>query len=394
MRFLPYILKHLRRNWVRTGSTVLAMAACIFLFCTLQTFLHSVRLGLQSASGTRLVSRHAVSLIFNLPIAYKERIRSVPGVRRVAMVNWFGGMRDLSNQRDFFVNFAVEAEPYLESYPEYMLPEEQKRAFLQDRGGCIVGRETADKFGWRLGDTFQLESFIAPYRTDRPFEFVIRGIYDTDLERYPGTLRTVMLFHHEYLYEMTGRNVGAGTFMIEVDQPEHAAAVSEAVDALFRNSEAETKTETEEAFRAGFVSLAGNLALLLNGIALAVMFTILLVTANTMSMAVRERRTEIAVLKTLGFPSRLVMSLVQAESGFLGALGGGAGVLLGWAVIRYLPDVPVLGSLVDAYFPNLVLSPAIAMIGLGAAITLGLAAGFVPAVLAYRARITEALRQV
>lgn len=140
--------------------------------------------------------------------------------------------------------------------------------------------------------------------------------------------------------------------------------------------------------------MAGNLALLLNGIALAVMFTILLVTANTMSMAVRERRTEIAVLKTLGFPSRLVMGLVQAESGFLGALGGGVGVLLGWAAIRYLPELPVLGSVIQAYFPNLVLSPSIVSIGLGASIALGLAAGFVPAVLAYRARITEALRQV
>jgi len=370
------------------------MAVCVFLFCTLQTFLHSVTTGLQSASGTRLVTRHAVSLVFNLPLAYKERIRAVPGVRQVAIANWFGGMRDLSNQRDFFVNFAVEAEPYLEIYPEYILPEDQKRAFLQDRGGCIVGRETADRFGWKVGDTFQLESFIPPYRTERPFEFVIRGIYDTDQKRYPGSLGTVMLFHYDYLYEMTGRNVGAGTYNIEIDDPEKAAAISQAVDALFQNSEAETRTETEQAFRASFVSLAGNLALLLNGIALAVMFTILLVTANTMSMAVRERRTEIAVLKTLGFPSRLVMGLVQAESGFLGALGGGIGVLLGWATIRFLPQIPVLGSLIRAYFPNLVLSPAIAVTGFGGAVALGLAAGFVPAVLAYRARITEALRQV
>jgi putative ABC transport system permease protein len=394
MRFLPYILKHLRRSWIRTASTVLAMAACIFLFCTLQSFLHSVALSLESASSTRLVTRHAVSLVFNLPLAYGERIRAVPGVRQVAIVSWFGGMRDLSDQRDFFVNFAVEAEPYLEMYPEYILPEDQKRDFLQDRRGCVVGRELAGMFGWTIGDSFSLESFIPPYRADRPFEFVIRAIYDTDRERYPGSLGTVMLFHHDYLYEMTGRNVGAGTYGIEIDDPEQAAAVSEAIDALFRNSEAETRTETEEAFAASFVSMAGNLALLLNGIALAVMFTILLVTANTMSMAVRERRTEIAVLKTLGFPSSAVMALVQAESGLLGALGGGLGVLLGWGVIRYLPEVPVLGDFIRGYFPNLALSPVIAAIGLGSAVALGLAAGFVPAVLAYRARITEALRQV
>jgi putative ABC transport system permease protein len=360
----------------------------------LQTFLNSVTISLKSARGTRIISRHAVSLVFNLPLAYKERIKSVPGVRRVAMANFFGGSRDPDNRRDFFVNFAVEAEPYFAMYPEYIIPEDHMRAFLQDQRGCIVGRETADKYGWSVGDTFQLESFIPPYRADRPFEFIVSGLYDTDQERHPGTLGTAMFFHHKYLYEMTGRSVGAGTYNVEIDDPEQAAAVSAAIDDLFSNSEAETKTETEEAFRAGFVSMAGNLALLLNGIALAVMFTILLVTANTMSMAVRERRTEIAVLKTLGFPSRLVMGLVQAESGFLGALGGGVGVLLGWAAIRYLPEIPVLGSLIQAYFPNLVLSPYIVSIGLGASIALGLAAGFVPAVLAYRARITEALRQV
>jgi putative ABC transport system permease protein len=393
MKHLPYILRHLRHNWVRTGSTVLAMSVCIFLFCTLQTFVAAVDFNLKAGSTTRLVTRHAVSLVFNLPVAYKARIASVPGVKSVAVVNWFGGMRKAGEFRDFFPNLAVEAEPYLAMHPEFMLAPEQKQAFLQDPGGCIVGRRTADKFGWKIGDTFQLESFIPPYRAAHPFEFAIRGIFDTDEVRYPGTDTSVMFFHYNYLYEMTNRRVGAGTFSIEIADPHQAAAISKGIDALFENSDAQTKTETEAAFRAGFISMAGNLTFLLNTIALAVTFTILLVTANTMSMAVRDRRTEIAVLKTLGYPSRLVMTLILAESAFLGALGGAVGLLLGWVMIRNLPNLPWIGDAVRG-FPDLGLSLPIGTLGFGLALALGLAAGLVPSLLAYRARITDMLRQV
>ncbi len=393
MKYLPYILKHLRRNWIRTGSTVLAMSVCIFLFCTLRTFVEAVTWNLKSASATRLVTRHAVSLVFLLPIAYKERIASVPGVRSVAMVNWFGGSRRPNDFTEFFPNLAVEADPYLAMHPEFLLPEDQRRAFLQDLRGCIIGHRTAERFGWTLGDAFQLESFIPYYRIGRPFEFVIRGIFDTDLARYPGTDTTAMFFHFKYLHESTGERIGVGTFVTEIADPNQAPAISKAVDTLFENSDAQTKTETEAAFRAGFVSMAGNLALLLNSIALAVTFTILLVTANTMSMAVRERRTEIAVLKTIGFPSSLVMGLILAESAFLGAIGGAIGILLGREMIRALPDLPFIGDAVRG-FPNLGLSLTIATLGLGTALLLGLMAGFVPALLAYRARITDMLRQV
>ncbi len=393
MRFLPYILKHLRRNWVRTSSTVLAMSVCIFLFCTLRTFVEAVTWNLQSANASRLVTRHAVSLVFNLPISYEARIAAIPGVRSVAKTNWFGGSRRPNDFTDFFPNLAVEAGTYLPMHPEFILADDQKKAFLEDLRGCIVGRRTADRFGWRIGGTFQLESFIPTYRTGKPFEFVIRGIFDTDPARYPGTDTTAMFFNWNYLYESTGERVGVGTFVIEIADPSQATAVGKTIDALFENSDAQTKTETEAAFRASFVSLAGNLALLLNGIALAVMFTILLVTANTMSMAIRERRTEIAVLKTLGFPSALVMGLILAESAFLGALGGAVGILLGHEMIQALPSLPFIGDAVRG-FPNLGLSPMIAAVGFGMAVFLGLAAGLVPAVLAYRARITDTLRQV
>lgn len=394
MKFLPYVLKHLRRNWIRTGSTVAAMAVCIFLFITLQTVIAAVNWGLRSANASRLVTRHAVSLVFNMPVAYKARIQAIPGVKNVAISNWFFGF--LGSTPDFtrfFANFAVEPEEYLAMYPEYVLTPEERQAFLQDRRGAIVGIDTARRFGWKVGDQFQLESVIPPYRVGRPFEFVIRGIYTVDAVRYPGTDGRLMFFHYKYLDEATRGRAAAGIFNVEIADPAQAGTVSRAIDTLFEDSDAQTHTETEAAFRAGFVALAGNLALLLNGIGIAVTFTILLVTANTMSMAVRERRTEIAVLKTLGFPSRLVMGLVLAESLALGALGGGLGVLLGAGMIRALPALPMIGDAVRQY-PSLGLSPLIAGLGFANALLLGLLAGLVPALDAYRAKITDMLRTV
>jgi putative ABC transport system permease protein len=392
MKFLPYILKHLRRNWIRTLSTVAAMAICIFLICTLRTFIEAVNYNLQSANASRLVTRHAVSLVFNLPISYKQRIQTVPGVKSVFASNWFGGTKH-GDFKDFFPNLAVEAEPFLAMYPEYMLPEDQKQAWLQDMRGCIVGKKTMEHFGWKIGDTFQLESFIPPYRIGKPFEFVIRGVFDTDEKRFPGTDTTAMYFHWKYLYESTNRRVGVGTYTTQIDDPNQAGVVSKKVDAVFENSDSQTHTETEAAFRASFISMAGNLALLLNGIGTAVAFTILLVTANTMSMAVRERRTEIAVLKTLGFSSGLVMALILVEALTLGILGGGLGILVSAGLLKILPNLPVIGNLVQG-LAHFVLSPQVAILGLVVALFLGLAAGFVPAFLAYRARITEMLRQV
>ena len=370
------------------------MSVCIFLFCTLQTVIAAVNWGLKSANASRLVTRHAVSLVYNLPLAYKQRIAQVPGVKNVATSNWFFGFPGSTPDfKNFFANFAVDPEEYLAIYPEYLLTPQEKADFLADRRGCIVGPETAEKFHWKVGDTFQLESVIPPYRTGKPFEFLIRGIYRVDDVRYPGTDGRLMFFHWKYLDEATRGRAGAGTFNVEISDPEQAGAVARAIDSLFENSDRQTKTETEAAFRASFASLSGNLALLLNGIGIAVTFTILLVTANTMSMAVRERRTEIAVLKTLGFGSRLVMGLVLFESLVLGLLGGAVGLGLGAVMIKALPRLPFIGDAVRQ-FPNLGLSPQVAALGFAIALFIGLAAGLVPALSAYRARITEALRTV
>ncbi len=395
MKYLPYVLKHLRHTWVRTTSTVIGMALCIFLICTLQTVLAAMRQSSAGADPSRIITRHAVSIVFNLPIAYKARIQAVPGVRIVAATNWFGGIyRDL---KDFFPNMAVDAEEYLAMYPQFILDPADRVAFFRDMRGAIVGTDVAEKFGFKIGDTLQLESFIPPYRIGKPFDFVIRGIYRTDLTRHPDSNPGLMLFHWKYLYESirnrrVGTYAGANMYTIQVSDPARSGAVARAIDALFENSTDQTRTESEGAFLEGFNAMIGNLFLLLNGIGLAVAFTILLVTANTMSMAVRERRTEIAVLKTLGFPSGLVLSLVLAEAACLGLAGGVLGVTLAQALVRNLAKLPFMG-LALGQMPPLVVSRGLAAATIGGALALGLLSGLVPALGAYRARITEMLRQ-
>jgi len=391
MKFLPFIWKHLRKNWIRTGSTGAAIAVCIFLFCTLQTFVASLN-GFLSPGTTRLITRHNVSLVFRMPNAYEARIAAVPGVKRVAAANWFGGMRDLSKPADVFTNFAIEAENFLAMYAEFILPEPEKKAFLADQRGCIIGHALAERFHWKVGDTIELESTVPAYRTARPLDFLISGIYQTDQVRYPGTNESLLFFHYKYFDEATGKKAGVATYRVEIADPRQTGVISHAIDNLFENSDTQTHTETEAQYRASVGVLGGSFVLLLNGIALAVMFTILLVTANTMSMAVRERRAEIAVLKTLGFSSRLVLSLVLGEGVLLGAFGATAGLLLGRFLINVLPDVPVIGDVIRG-FPKMDVPPAIAAVGLAIGVSLGLVAGLFPAILAYRARITELLRQ-
>jgi len=389
MKWIPFILKHLRQNWIRSASTAAAIAVCIFLFCTLQTFVASLHGSLKQTTA-RLITRNYVSRFYSLPYAYEDRIAAIPGVKRVAAANYFGGMRDANNPESEFANFAIEAEGFLDMYPEYILTDVEKKAFFADQHGSIVGRALAEQFHWKAGDTLQLTSNI--YLAGKPFEFVISAIYQTDQKRYPGTDDSTLFFHHKYLDEATGRKAGVRTYRVEVADPQQAGVISHAIDDMFENSEAQTHTETEAQYEASSGVLGGNLVLLLNGIGLAVMFTLLLVIANTMSMAVRERHTEIGVLKTLGFSGWLVLGLVLAEGALLGVFGAATGLLLGRFLIEILPDVPVIGDLVQL-FPKMNVPPAIAAAGMIIGMSLGLVAGLFPSVFAYRARITELLRR-
>jgi putative ABC transport system permease protein len=390
MKWMPYVWGHLKQNWLRTASTAGAIAVCIFLFCTLETFVASLH-GSVNHGRARLVTRNNVSRFYSLPNAYEARIAAVPGVRRVAAANYFGGMRDASDPESEFANFAIEAASFLAMYPEYMLTEAQRKAFLADQHGAIVGRTLAERFQWRAGDTIQLTSNI--YRTATPFEFVISAIYRTDQTRYPGTDDSMLFLHYRYLDEATGRRTGVRTYRVEIADPGQAGVVSHAIDALFENSDAQTHTETEAQYRANAGVLGSNLVLLLNGIGLVVMFTLLVVTANTMSMAVRERRTETGVLKALGFSDLLVLWLILAESALIGLCGAALGLLLSRLLIEVLPHVPVIGEVARG-FPGMSVPLAIAGAGLLLGLLGGLAAGFVPSVSACRSRVTELLRPV
>jgi putative ABC transport system permease protein len=365
---------------------------------------------LDSTSAKRLVVRNSVSIVFDVPLAYGARIQSVPGVERVAISNWFGGSLPAKKEgkseaegessttdwSNFFPNLAVELEPFFAMYPEYTVPPDQYQALLGDLRGAAIGRKLANKFGWKLGDRFFLESFIPPHRkADGPFEFVVRAIFDSDPVKYPGADLNLMLFSQKYLYEATGRQLQAGTYYVEVQDPDKGGEIAASIDRLFENSDSQTHTETEKAFAASFVSMAGNLALLLNGIGLAVSFTILLVVANTMSIAVRERRKEIGVLKTLGFTSSRVMGLIVAESLLIAVIGGALGIAGSRGIMWVLANAPVVKDMLAGIgLSELNLQPVVAALGFGVAVVLGFAAGFVPALSAYRARITDMLRTV
>lgn len=394
MKFLPYILKHLRKNWIRTLSTILAMALCIFLISSLQTLLHAFYGGLDNASTERLVTRNRVSLVFNLPLAYEPRIAALPGIKRVAKSNWFGGVMGTGggqpDMKNFFPNFAVEAEPYLGMFPEFGLTPAEKQAFLGEMRGCIIGPGLAEKFGWKVGSTIQLESTIPPYRIGKPFEFVVSAVYRVDEKKYPNHSKQLMIFHWKYLHEATGQRAGVGTYYTQIANPNQAAAVAKTIDKAFENSDAETKTETEGQFVAGFLALIGDLALILNSIGLAVAFTILAVSANTMSMSIRERRKEIAVLKTLGFSSALVLTLVLGEALVIGLAGGGAGVGLASLLLSNAGTIPGL----NGFGVSLQLSPGLMAVMFAVSGVMGLLSGLQPAVAAYRANITSMLRQV
>lgn len=268
-----------------------------------------------------------------------------------------------------------------------MKPDELK-AFMEDMRGAIIGPELAQKRNWKIGSTFQLESFIPPYRAGKPFEFTVRAIYATDKVKYPNHPLDVMLFHWKYLYEKTSQRSAVGTYNLQLSNPSQAAAIAKTVDATFENSEDQTKTQTEAQFVMSFLEMAGDLALILNAIGMGVAFTILLVTANTMSMAIRERRTEIAVLKTLGYSSALVLAMVLGEALVIGIVGSGLGTLMARGLISNMGSIPGI------QLPPMNVDPSLmaGMFGFGALI--GLLSGLAPAVGAYRANITTMLRQV
>jgi putative ABC transport system permease protein len=384
MKFLPLVWRNLLRRKVRTIFTVLSIFTAFVLFGVLMALRAAFSMGIELAGADRLMVLNKISLIMPLPESYGGRVRALEGVTDVTHANWFGGY--YRETRNAFANMAVDPESWLRMYPEFQLPEDQKKAWLADRQGAIVGADTARRFGWKVGDRVPLEATIFRRPDGRAWEFNIDGIYDSPVK---GTDKTQLFFHYGYLSEVL-RDVGmsgqVGWYVIKVADPDRSPEIAKKVDAMFTNSPAETKTDSEKAFVAGFAKQIGNVGLITQLVAAAAILMILLITANTMAQSIRERTGELAVLKTLGFGDGRVLSMVLLESCFIALLGGGVGLTVAWFLVA-LGD-PTGGFLPTFYFPVRDL-----ILGVALVLGLGVISGAFPAWQAGRLRIVDALRR-
>ena len=384
MKFIPLIWRNLLRRKIRTLMTIGSIFIAFLLFGLLMAIRAAFSMGVDIAGADRLVAIHKVSLIQLMPRSYLERIRAVEGVSDVTHANWFGGY--YQEPSNFIANFAVEPEPYLRMYPEFTVPEEQKKAWFANRTGAVVGIATAEKFGWQVGDRVPLISPIYRKPDGLPWEFTIEGIYDSTLK---GTDKTMFLFHYDYVNE-TFRNMPVanlvGWYIIRVADPATSDQLAKRIDAMFANSSTETKTATEKAFVSDFAKQVGDIGAIMVAIASIVMFFILFVAGNAMAQSIRERTSELAVLKTVGFSDGRILTLVLVESCVIALLGGSLGLLIAWAVIAQ--GDPTNGMLPAFYFPvrDLVL-------GIVLVFVLGIGTGLLPALQAQRLKIVTALRR-
>jgi putative ABC transport system permease protein len=382
MKYLWLVIKSARRSKRRTILTVLSVAIAVFLFASLRAVLDGFSAAVEASSSTRIVTQRSTSLFFSMPISHAEAIRNTPGVQDVTWASWFGGV--YKDSRNFFAQYAIEPESYLRIYPEIVLTAEERKAFLDDRTGCIVGDGLARTYGFKVGDKITLQVGIPTYGTS-DFDYTVRGIY-----RSGGAAvdNQSMMFHWKYADERSTQKGLAGWYIAQISNPDQAAQVAGAIDRKFASSPFETKTDTERAFQNTFVSMVGNINLLIGSIALAVVITTLFVAGNTMAMSVRERTTEIAVMRTLGFQSATIFLLVAGE-GLLMALTGG---LVGAVLARLIVNPGFFPA--GGFIPEITVSNTNVAIGVGLSAAIGIVAGLIPATIASRLKIVDALRRV
>jgi putative ABC transport system permease protein len=379
VKYLHLVRSNLFRKKTRTVLTVGSFAVALFLFGILAVVDGAFQQGVDVAGVDRLVVLNRVSIIQPLPLAYRDRLARIAGVSHVTFANWFGGV--YQDERNFFPQFAIDREGYRQMYPEFIVPDDQWQAFLGDKEGAIVGEALAERFNWKIGDRIPIKGAIFVGN----WEFNIRGIYRG---RRVQDDTTQFWFRWDYLDERKTFSKGlVGWYVVRIANPDDAVRLVKAIDAQFANSPYETKTDTEKAFAASFVKQMGNIQLLIMSIGSVVFFTLLLVTGNTMAIAVRERTRELAVLKAVGFTDRFVLVLVIAETILISVIGGGIG--LGLAKLFSLRGDPTGGLLPFFYLP-----PDSIVIGLVLALAVGLAAGILPALSASRLRVVDALRRI
>jgi putative ABC transport system permease protein len=379
MKFLPLVIANLFRKKIRTALTIGSFAVALFLFGLLVIVRGAFSQGVDIAGADRLVVINKVSLIQPLPLSYRDRLLRISGIKQVTYDNWFGGV--YQDEKNFFPQFAIDVEHQRAMYPEFIVPEEQWQAFAGDREGAIAGQSLADRFAWKVGDRIPIKGTIYT----GPWEFNLRGIYRGTRAQDDTTQ---FWFHWDFLEERRAFGKGdVGWYVVRVTNPDLSVQVAKTIDTEFANSPFETKTDTEKAFAASFVKQMGNIEFLILTVGGVVFFTLLLVTGNTMAIAVRERMGELAVLKALGFSNQFVLQLVMLESLIVAFVGGGLGLLL--AKLFSLHGDPTNGILPYFYLPPLAI-----VSGVAAALLVGVAGGILPAVSAMRLRVVDAIRRV
>ncbi|HUM06150.1 MAG TPA: FtsX-like permease family protein [Terriglobales bacterium] len=382
MTLAGFVRKNALRNVRRSALTMLSIAFSLLLLTLMMTIWRAFYIDQGTAQSTqRLLLRHRVSLANFLPSAYRQQIRAVPGVTAVAPMTWFGGLYMNDKPENAFAQFATDPEAILQAYPENHVPDEQLQAWTRDRAGCMVDARLAKKHGWKLGDRVFIQGGIFPVN----LELTIRAIYTA-----PAPSDT-LFFDQRYLEESVSWFRGqTGFYAIMVDSPQNVTQIAQAIDAKFRNSPQPTKTETEKAFALDFIATLGNVKAFILGICSAVVFAILLVSANTMAMSVRERTREVAVLKALGFTRRLVLTLLVGESIALAVTGGMLGALAAAGLVRMIANAPQLSGLLGAVR----VTGATFGVSLSVAALVGFLSGVIPSYTAANTEIVKGLRHI
>jgi putative ABC transport system permease protein len=384
MYILKLLLRNAFRHKLRTALTILSITIAILAFGLLRTFIGAWYAGVKASSASRLVTRNAISLIFPLPLSYKDKIRQIDGVKQFAWGSWFAGI--YIDEKNFFANYAIDAKNYLALYPEFVLPPDQKKAFLGDRKGFCAGRKLIERYHWRIGDIVTLKGTVYPGN----WEFVLRGIYHG---RDESTDERLFFFHWDYLNEALKKTAPrradqVGWYVIEVTDPNRAAEVAQAIDKTFKNSLAETLTETEKAFFLSFISMVGAIIVAIQLVSFVVIIIIIAVAANTMAMTARERIGEYAIFKTLGFRGWRIAGMIIGESLMLTMIGCLFGIVL------TPPAAKVFGKIVGTYFPTFRVEIETIYMDIGASVLVGLCAAIIPTWRAVKIRIADGLRRI
>jgi putative ABC transport system permease protein len=376
--------KNMWRHRLRTGLTIAGIAVAIVSFGLLRTVVDSWYAGASLSSSARLMTRNEASLTFSLPVTYAERIRKIPGVAGVSWANWFGGI--YRDEKHFFPQLAVDPASYLTLYPEFVLSDAERSAFLHDQRGAVVGRKIARENGWKLGDQIPIKGTIYP----GTWNFTLRGIYRGESDK---TDETQFLFHWDYMNQSVKALLPSladkvGIFVVHLKNPADAASVSAAIDGTFRNSLAETRTETQKAYQLGFIAMIDTILTAIQTVAYVVVLIIMAVMANTMAMTARERTVEYATLKALGFQNNFVFMLIAGESLAIALLGGAIGVALTFPLAQQFFHAT------ERLFAVFEVTTTTLMLQVGAAFLIGLVAAAAPAFFSARIRIVDGLRAV